>query len=52
MKSVDELAMAAYDAYCLRLGIFPMRWSDIDQRTKDAWIAAAQAVRTQIAAVH
>ena len=52
MKSVEQLAQAAYEGYTLRLELIPMRWTDLDQRTRSAWIAAAQAVRKEIEAVH
>ena len=52
MRSIEQLAQAAYEGYTLRLGLIPMRWTDLDQRTRSAWIAAAQAVRAEIEAVH
>jgi hypothetical protein len=52
MKNIEQLAQAAYEAYTLRLELIPMRWNDLDQRTRSAWIAAAQAVRKEIEAVY
>jgi hypothetical protein len=58
MMSVEQLAKAAYEAYCQKAGgkTFggkpPPLYAQLDADSQSQWIAAVQAVRAEIAAVH
>ena len=52
MKSVEQLAQEAHNAFCQAMNLQMTPWSELGQKPRAAWIAAVQAVRTEIAAVH
>jgi hypothetical protein len=58
MKSIEQIAQAAYAAYCHKAGgkTFDGKplptYEQLGTDRQQCWIAAVQAVRTEIAAVH
>ena len=60
MKSFDELAKAAYAAYCAKAvavdeegpGDYTRPWGEVDAGTKHCWVAAVQKVVAEVAPIH
>lgn len=55
MKSFDQLAQAAYEAYrkeMARKGEYVVLWDALLESEQEAWIAAAKQLWAEFAAMH
>ena len=60
MKSFDQLAQSAYEAYRKAaieidgegLAEHAMQWAELDDGTRSCWLAAAKQMLAEIAALH
>lgn len=60
MKSFLLLAKAAYEAYCTKateldeegLSTHIQTWSQLDQGTRECWVAAARTIVVELQSVH
>jgi hypothetical protein len=61
MKSYEQLAVAAYQAYCKQYGgkeldgsrvVDMPAWGDLDPQKQEAWHAAVKQVVADYAAIH
>ena len=56
MKTFVQLGQAAYQAYCKRYGHIPSvnhpTWDQLEELSRQGWIAAAKQVAAEIAAIH
>ncbi len=57
MKSYEQLARNAFEAYrdaravpCH--GVSLTTWADLDEKTRNAWLAVARRIVAEMAAVH
>lgn len=60
MKSFEQLAQAAYAAYCKKaqrndqegLAGHALSWEDLDEGTRQCWIEAARQIVAEAALIH
>jgi hypothetical protein len=52
MKSIEQIAQAAYVAFMSNAGAPLLPWERLEALERNAWIAAVNTVREEIAAVH